>query len=400
MAYRDQRTMPRGRLIFICTWLGIFAVTFLIWALFLGGITKDLAKYEGYQPIYAAEEVFHEYFADADASELMQYAKLDFSEYDTEEAALNYLESLVSGKELIYREKTADETGVYYEVSSSGVPFAEFSVVTDEDSKEIFGAHGYKLGEIRISIAPTFNAVIIAPKNAVIKVNGKAIGEEHRKGEYRELADAVYFPDDDPDARLMAEYHIEGLFAAPSVSVTNSEGNIVYGVDYNKSSGVFDTEYSYLTILSEIYNGTYKEPEIPIDPPQTSEEEIDKAYSDFLYEAVTLYEKFRRLPNSESEKVAWRVLAYFKPGTETYSLIMSYYYDSNFFPDNFDFSNVKISSFVWKDETHKEFSCVYEMDSLMWKSGNETNVSEKIAYNLTVDVSGEKYLISSLVKKN
>ena len=400
MAYRDQGGMPRGRLVFICTWLGIFAVTFLIWALFLGGITKDLAKYEEYRPVYAAEEVYREYFSDASAEDLFQYADLDLSEYDTEAAALEYLDSLIEGKELSYREKGTQGDAVFYEVLSSGMAFVEFSLVTDEGSKEIFGAHGYKLGEIKVYIEPTFKAVIIAPKNAAVRVNGKLLGEKYRSGEYRELADAVYFPDSDPDARLMAEYSVEGLFAAPEVIVTDREGKTVYGVEYNKTSGVYDTEYSYRNVLSEIFNGTYKEPDTPIIPPQTSEEEIDKAYSDFLYEAITIYEKYRRLPNEESQNASWRVLAFFKPGSEIYSVLMSYYYDSNFFPDNYEFSNVKISNFVWTDDTKKQFTCVYEMDMLMYKSGNDTKVNEKSAYNLTVDVSGDKLLISSLEKKN
>lgn len=399
MAYRDQNGMPRGRLIFICTWLGIFAVTFLIWAMFLGGINKDLAKYEEYQPVYTADEVFHEYFAQADAAELMQYATLELSPYDTEEAALKFLESVVSGSKISYCEKNKASGEVRYEVFASGVVFAEFSVVSDDDSKEIFGAHDYKLGEISIYLEPSFKAVVIAPKNAVVLINGNAVGEEYRIAEYRELVDAVYFPDDDPDARLMAEYHIDGLFAAPTVKVTNSEGNIVYGVEFNKTTGVYDTEYSYRNILNEIFNGTYVEPEIPVNPPQTDDIKIDKAYEDFLNEAISIYEKFRHLPNEDVEKSAWRVLAYFKPGSEIYSLLMNYYNDSNFFPDNYNFSNIKISNFAWIDDTKKSFTCIYEMDSLMWKSGNETKVDEKIAYLLTVDVSGDKYLISSLAKK-
>ena len=79
---------------------------------------------------------------------------------------------------------------------------------------------------------------------------------------------------------------------------------------------------------------------------------------------------------------------------------MNYYYDSKFFPDNYDFSNIKITDFAWTDESCGEFTCLYEMDSVMWKSGDETRVNEKISYALTVDVTGEKYLISSLTKKN
>ncbi len=246
MTYRERNGMPRGRLIFICTWLGIFAVTFLIWAVFLGGINKDLAKYEGYQPVYAADEVFREYFVDAQAADLIQYAQLDLSDYDTDEAALECLENLISGKELSYSEKNAEGEEVRYAVLSSGASFAEFSLVPNEDSKEIFGAHGYKLGEIKVYIEPSFNAIIFAPKSAIVNVNGKVLGAEYRVGEYRELADAVYFPDDDPDARFMAEYHVEGLFAAPSVTVTNAAGNIVYG-------GIFQIHYEIRNIVQNIY---------------------------------------------------------------------------------------------------------------------------------------------------
>lgn len=399
MTYRERNGMPRGRLIFICTWLGIFAVTFLIWAVFLGGINKDLAKYEGYQPVYAADEVFREYFVDAQAADLIQYAQLDLSDYDTDEAALECLENLISGKELSYSEKNAEGKEVRYAVLSSGASFAEFSLVPNEDSKEIFGAHGYKLGEIKVYIEPSFNAIIFAPKDAIVNVNGKVLGAEYRVGEYRELADAVYFPDDDPDARFMAEYHVEGLFAAPSVTVTNAAGNIVYGVEFNKTSGVYDTEYSYRTILSEIFNGTYVEPEFPVIPPQTGDAEIDKAYADFLNEAMSIHEKFIHLPPEDSVKSTWRVLSFFKPGTEIYSLLSGYYNDSKFFPDNYEFSNIKIGNFAWLNEERTEFTCLYEMDSVMWISGNDVKSEEKVAYILTVDVSGEKYLISSLTKK-
>ena len=122
-------------------------------------------------------------------------------------------------------------------------------------------------------------------------------------------------------------------------------------------------------------------------------------YADFLNEAMSLYEKYTHLPYEDAEKVSWRILSFFKPGSDIYSLLMTYYYDSNFLPDNYDFSNIRITDFAWTDETHKEFTCVYEMDSLMWKSGDETRVNEKLSYTLTVDVSGEKFLISSLEKK-
>ncbi len=400
MSMKNQNGITRGRLIFICVWLGIFAVSYLVWALILGGINKDLAIYEEYQPIYAADEAFREYFADEDAETLAGYSLLALSEYDGEDAAIKCIEALIAGKELSYREISSDENGARYEVMANGKVFAGFTVEEDEDSKEIFGRRGYTIGEVYLLIEPEFEANIIAPKNGIVRVNGIILGDEKRVGDYIELEDAEYFPEDDADARLMAVYHIDGLFAAPEVVVTNLEGNISYGVEYDRTNSAYDTEYAYRTVLFEIHNGTFKEPELPPETPPEQGADQETPYDDFLYEAITIYEKYIHLTNEENDQVSWRVLAFFKPGTEIYSVIMSYYYDSNFFPDTYEFSDVKVSGFSWTDATETSFTCIYEMKSVMSVSGKDNKVTENIRYAVEVDVSGEKPLISSLRKAN
>ncbi len=392
MSMKTQKGMTRGRLIFICVWLGIFAVSYLIWALFLGGVTKDLAKYEEYQPIYAADAAFREYFTEEDAETIAGYSVFTLSEYDRADAVVKRIESIIDGKALTYREVSSDENGARYEVMAGGTAFAGFTVEEDEDSKELFGRKGYTIGEVFLLIEPESEANIIAPKNALVKVNGIILGEDKRVGEYLELEDAEYFPEDDEDARLMAVYHIDGLFTAPEVVVTNHEGNIVYGVEFDRTNSVYDTEYAYRNVLSEIFNGTFKEPETP--PQQGTDQKTP--YDDFLYEAITIYEKYIHLTNEENDQAAWRVLSFFKPGTEIYSVIMSYYYDSNFFPDTYEFSDVKISDFAWTDASEKNFTCIYEMKYVMSVSGKDNKVTENIRYSVEVDVSGEKPFISSL----
>ena len=73
-----NKGMTRGRLIFICVWLGIFAVAFLLWALLLGEVSNLLTEYEGVQPEYEAEEGFESYFATADAATIAGYVKKGF----------------------------------------------------------------------------------------------------------------------------------------------------------------------------------------------------------------------------------------------------------------------------------------------------------------------------------
>jgi len=400
MSYDVKNGMTRGKLIFVCTWLAIFAVSFLVWALYLGRVTKDLEQYEEYRPIFTAEEIFREHFANADAATLAGYGEYNLSEYDSSDAAEKRIESIIDGKELSYRESASTDGNVRYEVMANGEVFAAFTVKIDEDSKELFGNKDYTLDGIEILIKPDVEANIIAPKNAVVKVNGIVVGEDKRSGDYLELEDAEYFPEDDPDSRLMAVYHIDGLFTLPQVSVTNADRNISYGVEFDKNKSLYDTEFSYRTILSEIYNGTFKEPELP---PETQPEiggEEQNPYSDFLYEALTIYEKYIHLTNEENDQVSWRVLAFFKPGTEVYSVIMNYYNDSNFFPDTYSFSGQSISDFAWNDPSKTVFSCIYQMKVEMSAGADGNKVAENVRYTVEVDVTGEKPLITSLKRSN
>lgn len=400
MAMKMNNGMTKGRLIFICTWLGIFAAAFLIWAAVLGGVNKDLAKYEEYQPVYAADEAFREYFKESDAATIAGYSKLPLLKYDKSDAIETYLEDLLSTGELTCIEAASEDGSVCYKVMADGEVFAGFTVIEDEDSKEIFGKRGYTIGEVYLLIEPKYEANIIAPKNAVVKINGVVVEDDMRVGDYKELEDAEYFPADDPDARLMAVYHIDGLFTAPEVTVTNKAGNIAYGVELDRPNSLYDTEYSYRTVLAEIYNGTFVEPDVPIVTPGPDNTDKEVPHSDFLYEALTIYEKYTRLTNEDNDQAAWRVLSFFKPGTEIYSVIMSYYNDSNFFPDNYEFSEVKISDFAWTDATEKSFTCTYEMKAVMWVSGKDNKVTETIRYFVEVDVSGAKPLIVTLRKTN
>lgn len=400
MVMKMNNGMTKGRLIFICTWLGIFAVSFLIWAAVLGGVTKDLAKYEEYQPVYAADEAFREYFMEEDAETISGYSTPTVSEYDKADAVRTYIEDILSRGELACREISSEDEVTRYEVMAGGKVFAGFTIIEDEDSREIFGRRGYTIGDVYLLIEPEYEANIIAPKNAVVKVNGVVVGEEKRVGEYKELEDAEYFPADDPDARLMAVYHVDGLYSAPEITVTNAAGNIAYGVEFDRTNSVYDTEYAYRTVLFEIFNGTFKEPEQPVVTPGTDNTDKEIPHADFLYEAITIYEKYIHLTNDQNDQAAWRVLSFFKPGTEIYSVIMSYYNDSNFFPDTYEFSEVKISNFAWTDASEKAFTCVYEMKAVMWVSGKDNKVTETLHYAVEVDVSGEKPLIVSLKKAN
>lgn len=418
--YGKKREYTRGRLIFDCVWLAIFAVVFLLWALFLGRVNKMLEEYESVQPKYKAEEIFNSYFADADASVIAGYGEYTLSEYDRESAPCDYLASVIYGKNITYTSVISSDSAVKtYAVAADGVQFASFTLIQGDEKTDILGMSKWTLGSMDIKIHPVFGVSIYAPKNAVVKVNGKTLTDGHREGDYVELEEAVYFPEDDPDSRLMANYYIDGLFADPTVTVESADGGVGYILEYDKESSAYNAEHSYRVALADAYN------QMLLDEERQRQEEADRIkreeeerlqreeeerqrisdsikalYGDFIYEAMTRYAKYTHITNDENNKTAWEMLAYFKPGTSIYSFIKDYYNYSYYIPDAYEYSGVDMHSFAWTDESNTAFTCIFEMDLVMTVNGSgseqESKVTENFCLEIHVEITDGKPLISEL----
>ncbi len=249
-----NKKMTKGRLTFICVWLAIFAVSFLVWALYLGAVTRSLVKYDEYAPQFTAEKIFDTYFRNAGGELIVSYDGLTMSPYDSHDAASRYVDRLISAGALEYGEKEISEDKAVYTVTADGIPLAEFSIKPDPRSKAIYGRRAWMLDRIALLIEPECSAQIIAPKDSVVKVNGIVLNSSNLFGDPITLEDAVYFPADDPDARIMVTYRIEGLFDDPDITVESADGKVSFGMEFDKNGSVYDTEYSYRTHLSDIYN--------------------------------------------------------------------------------------------------------------------------------------------------
>ncbi len=244
--------MNRGRLTFICVWLAIFAVCYLIWALYLGALTRSLAKYDTYSPEASVEKIFRESFDFADAYKLATYGDLELSQYDDPDAEYKFLALITSGKELSYYEVGE----LCYEVAAEGAVFARFTIIEDESAKKIFGKRPYILGDTEFIADPPFEANIIAPKGSVVKINGVLLSEKDQTGETLTLDNAPYFPEGDKDSRTMVVYRISGLYIPPEITVSSGDGSISYAVLYDEEASEYSAEHAYRTYLAELYNKT------------------------------------------------------------------------------------------------------------------------------------------------
>jgi hypothetical protein len=412
--------MTRGRLIFTCVWLAVFAVAFLLWAFVLGEVSNLLTEYEGVQPEYEAQAIFDSYFAEADAATIAGYDKYNNSSYDTEGAAGVYLASLLKGKSINYVPVLSSDSSVKaYAVVVDGVQFASFTLVKGDEKTEKLGISKWTLGTIDVKIEPVCGVSVFAPKSAIVKVNGIPLTEEYREGDYIELGEAVYFPAGDADARMMANYYIDDLFVDPVVTVESADGSVSYGLEYDKEKSAYNAEYSYRVLLADKYNQQLLEEEKrkqeeeerlkreeeerlkrEEEERQRISDEIKAEYGDFIYEALTLYARYTHITNEENNKIAWDVLAYFKSGTALYKFIKDYYNYSAYIPDGYEYSNVDMHHFAWSDEAKTSFECVFEMDLIMTVNGSGNQAAEKVTepfcFKVYVDISGKKPLITAL----
>lgn len=245
-----NKRLTRGGLIFAVTWLGIFALAFLSWAVYLGTVNERLAEYESIQPEYEAERIFNEYFLNSDAADMITYEAGFYSEYDKAGAPEKAVSDLVDGKVLSYKA----ENHALYSVCADGEVIAQFTLKGDKDTTPLLGAHRPILDKIDILLKPEYEVTVIAPKGAVVKVNGKAVASDMTEGDPILLDGAEYFTDD--EARVMVRYRIAGLFAEPTISVESADGSVKYGAELIGEPSVYSVEKSYVSYLKNAYYGT------------------------------------------------------------------------------------------------------------------------------------------------
>ncbi len=244
-----KKGLTRGGLIFATVWLGIFAVAYLAWAIYLGVINERLAEYESIQPKHEAERVFNEYFLYADTADMIGYEEGFYSEYDKKGAPEKALSSVLDGKKLSYKA----ENNALYSVYADGEMIAQFTLKPGKETTPHLGAHEPVLDKVDFLVNPTVSITVIAPKGATVKVNGKTVASDMIAGDPVYLDNAEFFPND--EARMMVSYRIEGLFAEPAVSVESADGSVRYGVDVKGEPHVYSAEYSYTSYLRDIYYG-------------------------------------------------------------------------------------------------------------------------------------------------
>ena len=183
-----RKNNARGRLIFTCVWLGIFAVAYIVWAFYLSAVSGRLADYEKSHPENEAERVFDEYFLRADPMMFSSYEEVE-SQYDVRGSARKFYYDITYGKALAFSEYESGPDSVTYSVTADGAEFARFALSKDETG-------WWKLSKITLTAKPSTELYIRVPQNALVTVNGILLGGECVVSEYT-LNDSPVFGGND-----------------------------------------------------------------------------------------------------------------------------------------------------------------------------------------------------------
>lgn len=239
-----RKNVSRGRLIFTCVWLGIFALAYILWAFYLTAVSNRLVEYEKTRPENEAERVFTDYFLNADPMAFSSYDDVE-SKYDVRGAAKKFYYDLTYGKRLAFSKHGSAAGIITYSVTADGEEFARFALSADEEGT-------WELSKIVLTAVPPRELYIRAPRSALVTVNGVLIDGERAVSEYM-LAESPVF-EGEADKRAMVVYYLTGLFGDPKISVKLTDADVELGLD-NEGESNFSAERTYISYLSYLYYG-------------------------------------------------------------------------------------------------------------------------------------------------
>ena len=244
--------------VFWLVWLIILVVILVAWAIVLRNVSGLLVEYEEAQPKYEAEHIFNEYFKSGDYEYLITHAdNIKISPAEDLDKVVAYVGGLfdgIDGEWTLTQTASAEADVLKFTVSIGTHHVADFSLVKSGKVSTKLKTDLYKLGSIDLDVSATHGANIYAPINAIVKVNGRALGSDFRYGDPVVLDEAVYFPAGDASARTMQNYFIDGLFLEPEITVTSADGSVEYTLSHDEEHASWRADGDYINRLVLDYN--------------------------------------------------------------------------------------------------------------------------------------------------
>lgn len=325
---KPQKRGPRlGGVIFYTLYFLFILVFFGATFLGLNWLNGWLADYEASQPTVKAEQVFQQYFSNADWGSLYDAAGMTDSPYEGKEQFVTYMEQKVGTSPLSYlRTSNGLSADKKYNILLGDEKIAAFTLtdrnevksgsltsMSDLDLNELSKIPDWQLGSVEIFVQRTGSYRIVKTNGHRALVNGVELDDSHIIQIATTLAEE-YLPADTTGISMCTQ-EVTGLFAQPTVTVFDDKGNEMQ-VTYDEDTRTFTERTESNTMNAE------------------QEDAIRNAAQTFCLWMI--------------EEVTNRatVAKYFDPAGETYSEIIrtkELWVQSH---SGYEFADVKISDFT------------------------------------------------------
>lgn len=255
---KPQKKGPRlGGVIFYTLYF-LFILLFFL-ATFIGMLWLNnwLGDYEASQPTVKAEQVFQQYFANADWGSLYDAAGMADSPYEGKEEFVTYMEQKVGTSSLTYlRTSNGLSNDKKYNILLGDEKVAAF-ILTDHNEvnagaatslQELSKIPDWQLGGVEIFVQRTGTYRIVKVNGHRALVNGVELDDSHIIQIATTLAEE-YLPTDTTGISMCTQ-EVTGLFAQPTVTVFDEKGNEMQ-VTYDEDTRTFTERTESNTMNAE-----------------------------------------------------------------------------------------------------------------------------------------------------
>lgn len=196
-------------------------LAFFVGVFFLmGELDQFLVKYEASQPDVKSQEVFDQLFSDPDWGRIYDLAKAESGVYEGRSAFVTYMENKVGQERLSLVETSmglSQDKKFYVRLGEENV--ASFSLTNTAGTVAI---PQWELKEVGVYYTLDASVTIQSYPGYTVSVNGVPLGEEQIIRTTQTNAEQ-YLPEGLYGVRTVT-YYLDGLMAAPTVTVTDPNG--------------------------------------------------------------------------------------------------------------------------------------------------------------------------------
>lgn len=234
-AVKEKRRASRGTKVFYSIYAVVLVLLCLGIAFALFALNDWLSSYEASQPDTKAQQAFDRYFADPDWGQIYDLAGLRDTEYEGKDAYIAYMTAKAGTTPLTYVKTSAGLTGGQkYIVKLDGENLATFTLQNSAQSE--LEIPNWELDTVEVFVDRRESVAIHALPDQTVSINGVALTEDHIVMSTSTLAED-YLPEGVHGAQSVV-YYVDGLLAAPTVTVTDPQGQPVQTV-YDEANGIY-----------------------------------------------------------------------------------------------------------------------------------------------------------------